>query len=132
MSETTLERWKRTKPHFTCPRCAAISWNPNDLRERYCGRCHLFFSPLERVSLRDGAPRDPIGVSKSRKRAIEALRRPRDFGQKRENVRNDGDTPFPTFPTFSSDPAPPTATPDPPAFDPGGGSSGGGGASGDW
>ena len=25
---------------FTCPRCGATSHNPNDVRERYCGRCH--------------------------------------------------------------------------------------------
>lgn len=24
---------------FTCPRCGATSFNPNDIRERYCGRC---------------------------------------------------------------------------------------------
>jgi uncharacterized C2H2 Zn-finger protein len=27
---------------FTCPRCGAVSHNPNDARERYCGRCHAF------------------------------------------------------------------------------------------
>ena len=27
---------------FVCPRCSIISVNPNDVRERYCGRCHLF------------------------------------------------------------------------------------------
>jgi len=25
---------------FTCPRCGAASWNPADIREGYCGRCH--------------------------------------------------------------------------------------------
>lgn len=25
---------------FTCPDCGYISHNPNDVRERYCGRCH--------------------------------------------------------------------------------------------
>lgn len=29
-------------PSFTCPRCGAVSFNPNDIRERYCGRCHVF------------------------------------------------------------------------------------------
>lgn len=29
-------------PSYTCPRCGAISHNPNDLRERYCGACHKF------------------------------------------------------------------------------------------
>lgn len=27
-------------PSFACPRCGATSWNPNDVREGYCGRCH--------------------------------------------------------------------------------------------
>lgn len=25
---------------FTCPVCGSVSYNPNDVRERYCGRCH--------------------------------------------------------------------------------------------
>lgn len=29
-------------PSFTCPRCGRTSHNPNDVRERYCGNCHLF------------------------------------------------------------------------------------------
>jgi hypothetical protein len=27
---------------FTCPKCNAVSYNPNDVRERYCGACHEF------------------------------------------------------------------------------------------
>lgn len=27
---------------FTCPTCGATSWNPNDVRYGYCGRCHAF------------------------------------------------------------------------------------------
>ena len=27
---------------FACPRCGAVSHNPNDAAHRYCGRCHLF------------------------------------------------------------------------------------------
>lgn len=27
---------------FKCPICGAISYNPNDARERYCVRCHRF------------------------------------------------------------------------------------------
>jgi|HubBroStandDraft_2_1064218.scaffolds.fasta_scaffold02197_2 predicted amidophosphoribosyltransferase len=27
---------------FVCPRCGAVSHNPNDVCERYCGRCHVF------------------------------------------------------------------------------------------
>ena len=27
-------------PVFVCPRCGAVSANPTDIREGYCGRCH--------------------------------------------------------------------------------------------
>lgn len=27
---------------FVCPRCQAVSYNPNDIRECYCGACHQF------------------------------------------------------------------------------------------
>ena len=27
---------------FTCPVCGAVSYNPNDAAERYCGRCRRF------------------------------------------------------------------------------------------
>ena len=30
------------EPAYCCPLCGAVSHNPNDLRERYCGRCHRF------------------------------------------------------------------------------------------
>lgn len=30
---------------FTCPKCKAVSHNPNDERGRYCGRCHEFVGP---------------------------------------------------------------------------------------
>lgn len=26
--------------HVTCPRCGRTSYNPNDVREGYCGACH--------------------------------------------------------------------------------------------
>ena len=29
-------------PFFRCPRCEAVSYHPDDIRNRYCGRCHLF------------------------------------------------------------------------------------------
>lgn len=29
-----------TDPAFVCPRCGAESWNPNDAKYGYCGRCH--------------------------------------------------------------------------------------------
>lgn len=29
-----------TAEYFICPRCGAKSYNPNDVRFGYCGRCH--------------------------------------------------------------------------------------------
>lgn len=29
-----------SEPSFTCPRCGARSYNPNDIAEGYCGACH--------------------------------------------------------------------------------------------
>lgn len=29
-------------PSFHCPRCGAISFNTNDIREQYCGACHQY------------------------------------------------------------------------------------------
>lgn len=31
-----------TPSAFTCPRCGATSSHPEDLANRYCGRCHAF------------------------------------------------------------------------------------------
>jgi ribosomal protein L37E len=28
------------QPSITCPRCGRTSYNPNDIREGYCGFCH--------------------------------------------------------------------------------------------
>lgn len=28
---------------FTCPFCERTSFNPNDVRFRYCGACHRFY-----------------------------------------------------------------------------------------
>lgn len=30
------------RPSFTCPRCSARSYNPNDIKYGYCGRCHAY------------------------------------------------------------------------------------------
>lgn len=32
---------------FTCPFCGAVSHNPNDALNRYCGRCHVFVDDEE-------------------------------------------------------------------------------------
>ena len=29
-------------PYYVCPHCSIINVNPNDVRERYCGRCRRF------------------------------------------------------------------------------------------
>jgi hypothetical protein len=48
---TALEEFEKVKfplgkpPSYTCPRCHLVSYNPNDIKERYCGRCHEFESP---------------------------------------------------------------------------------------
>lgn len=34
-------------PHIRCPKCGMVSYNPNDIRERYCGNCHAFHETLE-------------------------------------------------------------------------------------
>jgi len=35
-------------PSIQCPRCHWRSFNPNDIRERYCGHCHMFHENMER------------------------------------------------------------------------------------
>ncbi len=32
-------------PSFTCPQCQSVSFNPNDIIEGYCGRCHAWTDP---------------------------------------------------------------------------------------
>ena len=34
------EERKEPQPSITCPRCGRTSYNPNDVREGYCGHCH--------------------------------------------------------------------------------------------
>lgn len=35
-------KWNETEeqPSITCPKCGMKSYNPNDIREGYCGNCH--------------------------------------------------------------------------------------------
>lgn len=33
-----------TQPSITCPRCGATSYNPGDIANTYCGRCHWWTS----------------------------------------------------------------------------------------
>ena len=74
MTETLIERWNR-QPHFTCPQCGIKSWNLNDIRERYCGRCHVFFA-LEDRALRQRTRTDDDRLRFRRQE--EARRRPED------------------------------------------------------
>ncbi len=59
----------------TCPQCRRTSYNPNDVRERYCGACHQYYDmmPVELVEtlMRSRARATPrfdvtIGVDDSR------------------------------------------------------------------
>ena len=38
-------------PHYRCPHCNAVSFNPTDRAERYCGRCHQFEAFTRRPDL---------------------------------------------------------------------------------
>jgi ribosomal protein L37E len=45
VSGAILARRKEPEPEpesFVCERCGIKSYNPHDIRERYCGRCHEF------------------------------------------------------------------------------------------
>ena len=35
-----------TPPSITCPICGSVSFNPGDIANRYCGRCHLFLDDI--------------------------------------------------------------------------------------
>ena len=37
-------------PSITCPICDRTSYNPNDIREGYCGNCHVWTSPPQERS----------------------------------------------------------------------------------
>lgn len=40
-------------PSYECPRCQMVSYNPNDIANRYCGNCHVFENdvPLHSVAI---------------------------------------------------------------------------------
>lgn len=114
MKRTLIEQWAERAPHFRCPDCHKVSFSPQDIRNRYCGRCHLFYTPRE-IRERE----------EYRARSAESAR-PREDDAPMANPWITS-----TFDQPAAVPDPP-AMPDPPSFDPGGGSSGGGGASGDY
>jgi len=46
-----------TNLRYKCPRCGAVSANPNDVVHMYCGRCHAFAQdypapPVEQIVAR--------------------------------------------------------------------------------
>ena len=51
---------------FLCPRCGAVSHNPNDAAHRYCGRCHVFVGDndehLDGIAKRKGPRLEQITV----------------------------------------------------------------------
>jgi hypothetical protein len=43
-NHTTIENLKI--PSITCPVCVRTSYNPNDIKEGYCGACHDYTTKL--------------------------------------------------------------------------------------
>lgn len=41
------------QPKITCPFCKATSYHPEDIAQRYCGRCHVFTGDVVRMARRD-------------------------------------------------------------------------------
>ena len=35
-----------SEPSIACPKCGMVSYNPNDVEQRYCGNCHAFHDDL--------------------------------------------------------------------------------------
>lgn len=48
---TYIVGWDEHGWWIQCSICGLISYNENDVRERYCGHCHIFHDPI------GGAPR---------------------------------------------------------------------------
>lgn len=46
-------------PSFTCPRCSAVSYNPNDFKHQYCGNCKMFMGTSTLFN-RQGEPIDAL------------------------------------------------------------------------
>lgn len=38
------EAARQKQPHITCPECQMKSYNPNDIKQGYCGNCHWWTS----------------------------------------------------------------------------------------
>jgi hypothetical protein len=53
---TTLAWESVSHESFTCPECFKTSYNPNDVREQYCGNCHKFWRDTPRTSNHEDLP----------------------------------------------------------------------------
>ena len=38
---------------YTCPSCKAVSYNPHDKIEKYCGKCHKFEDDWKNVRVEE-------------------------------------------------------------------------------
>jgi hypothetical protein len=45
-------------PSFTCPTCSRVSYNENDIENRYCVACHCFFGRPGQPGEGEDAPRE--------------------------------------------------------------------------
>lgn len=53
MSDDLGEKYAKAQGAcITCPNCGRTSYNPNDVRERFCGACHRYHSYMEEMALR--------------------------------------------------------------------------------
>lgn len=55
-------------PFIECASCGVRSYNPNDVSERYCPRCHVFHDEEERAEqiLAELEQRDPAAATRLR------------------------------------------------------------------
>jgi hypothetical protein len=44
---------------FTCGHCGRTSYNPEDVRQRYCGACHRYAEPVTHMCPHDEARKMP-------------------------------------------------------------------------
>lgn len=43
---STGHQWPSEQPSIVCPRCGRRSFHPEDVRQRYCGACHMFHDDM--------------------------------------------------------------------------------------
>lgn len=47
--EDLLKRLLGYPPRFTCTRCGTVSYNRDDVKEKYCVRCHTLVDDIDRI-----------------------------------------------------------------------------------